>query len=90
MSPTSSMTRGLAAASRDERVRASLVRRPRASTTTPSHRRRAGSRAALVRALREIDAGTVADALEARARGAQRPSPIGPLAQVAAAGALDR
>ena len=45
-------------------------------------------RAALVRALDAIEPAAVVDALEARARGTQRPAPIGPLAQVAAAEAL--
>jgi len=78
----------LAEASRDESVRASLDVAP----TGFDHEAIAPDvelvRAALVRALGEIDTATVVDALEARARGAQRPAPIGPLAQVAAAEAL--
>jgi len=78
----------LAAASRDERVRASLD----VSPTGFDHDAVAPDvelvRAALVRALDAIEPAAVVDALEARARGTQRPAPIGPLAQVAAADAL--
>ncbi|WP_256794678.1 cupin domain-containing protein [Terrabacter sp. Ter38] len=78
----------LADISRDERVRASLDVAP----TGFDHEAIAPDvelvRTALVRALGEIDTATIVDALEARARGAQRPAPIGPLAQVAAAEAL--
>jgi hypothetical protein len=78
----------LAEASRDERVRASLAVAP----TGFDHQAIAPDvelvRAALVRALSEIDTAAVVDALEARARGTQRAAPIGPLAQVAAAEAL--
>ncbi|MBW8730290.1 MAG: cupin-like domain-containing protein [Terrabacter sp.] len=78
----------LADISRDERVRASLGVAP----TGFDHEAIAPDvelvRTALVRALGEIDMATVVDALEARARGAQRPAPLGPLAQVAAAEAL--
>ncbi|MER7071749.1 cupin domain-containing protein [Terrabacter sp. NPDC000476] len=45
-------------------------------------------RESLVRALGSIDPVAVVDALEARARGTQRPAPIGPLAQVSAAQSL--
>ena len=78
----------VAEASRDERVRASLAVAP----TGFDHQAIAPDvelvRAALVRALGEIDTAAVVDALEARARGTQRAAPIGPLAQVAAAEAL--
>ncbi|MGO4662444.1 cupin domain-containing protein [Terrabacter sp. 2TAF16] len=78
----------LAEASRDEGVRASLDVAP----TGFDHEAIAPDvelvREALVRALGEIDVATVVDALEARARGSQRPAPISPLAQVAAAEAL--
>src|SRR4051794_31808543 len=78
----------LADISRDERGRASLGVAP----TGFDHEAIAPDvelvRTALVRALGEIDMATVVDALEARARGAQRPAPLGPLAQVAAAEAL--
>jgi hypothetical protein len=78
----------LAEASRDERVHASLAVAP----TGFDHDAIAPDvelvRAALVRALGQIDTASVVDALEARARGAQRPAPISPLAQVAAAEAL--
>ncbi|GAA2467062.1 cupin domain-containing protein [Terrabacter carboxydivorans] len=74
--------------SRDERVRASLA----VSSTGFDHEVIAPDvelvRAALMRALGAIDTADVVDALEARARPAQRPSPIGPLAQLAAAGAV--
>lgn len=78
----------LAEASRDERVRASLDVAPTGfdhDTIAPDVEL---VRAALVRALGEIDTASVVDALEARARGSQRPAPIGPLAQVAATEAL--
>lgn len=78
----------LAAASRDERVRASLDVSPTGfdhDAITPDVDL---VRAALVRALDAIEPAAVVDALEARARGTQRPAPIGPLAQVAAAEAL--
>ncbi|MFM6849050.1 MAG: cupin domain-containing protein [Terrabacter sp.] len=78
----------LESASRDERVRASL-------DLTPSgfDRDLLGAdidlvRESLVRELMSIDSGAVVDALEARVRGAQRPAPIRPLAQVAAAESL--
>ncbi|WP_020143299.1 cupin domain-containing protein [Terracoccus sp. 273MFTsu3.1] len=78
----------LAEASRDESVRASLDIAP----TGFDHEAIAPDvelvRQSLVRALGEIDVATVVDALEARARGSQRPAPISPLAQVAAAAAL--
>ena len=45
-------------------------------------------REALVRALDDIDTGAVVESLETRARAAQRPSPIGPLAQLGAVEAL--
>ncbi|MBC9823775.1 cupin domain-containing protein [Terrabacter sp. MAHUQ-38] len=82
------VTIALATASRDERVRASL-------DVTPSGFDRNALvpdveivREALVQAMREVEPDDVVDALEIRARGAQRPSPISPLAQVAAAEAL--
>jgi len=78
----------LAAASRDERVRAALDVSPAGfdhDTLTPDVEL---VRAALVRALDAIEPAAVVDALEARARGTQRPAPLGPLAQVAAADAL--
>lgn len=82
------VTMALAAASRDERVRASLDISPTGfdhDTVAPDVEL---VRAALVRALDAIEPAAVVDALEARARGTQRPAPIGPLAQVAAAEAL--
>ena len=78
----------LASVSRDERVRASLDVAPTGfdhDALTPDVEL---VRAALVRALGEIEPAEVVDALELRARGTQRPSPIGPLAQVAAAESL--
>jgi hypothetical protein len=78
----------LAAASRDEQVRASLAPSPEGF----GHGSLDGDielvREALIRALREVEPDAVADALEARVRSAQRPFPIGPLAQLAAAEAL--
>ncbi|GAB3878369.1 cupin domain-containing protein [Terrabacter terrigena] len=78
----------LASASRDERVRASL-------DITPSGFDRDSLaadidivRESLIRGLGSVDAGAVVDALEARVRVAQRPAPIRPLAQVAAADTL--
>lgn len=78
----------LAEASRDERVRASLAVAPTGfdhATIAPDVEL---VRAALVRAIGEIEPSAVVDALEARARGTQRPAPMGPLAQVAAAEGL--
>ena len=79
----------LESASRDERVRASLG-------VTPSgfDRDSLGSdidlvRESLVRELQTLDAAAVVDALESRVRGAQRPAPIQPLAQLTAADALE-
>lgn len=46
-------------------------------------------RTALIRALHEIEPAAVADALAGRSRQALRAAPIAPLAQVAAAGALE-
>ena len=78
----------LAAASRDEQVRASLAPSPEGF----GHGALDGDielvREALLRALREVEPDAVADALETRVRSAQRPSPIGPLAQLAATEAL--
>jgi hypothetical protein len=78
----------LATASRDERVRASLDVTASGfgrDTLTPDVEL---VRDVLVAALREIEADAVVEALETRARLALRPSPINPLAQVAAAEAL--
>src|SRR6478735_2209203 len=79
----------LAQASRDVRVRESLGVAPdgfdRAFLTPDVEL----VRSALVRALHEIEPAAVVDALEARARVAQRPAPVGPLSQVAAAEALE-
>ncbi|NUR16721.1 MAG: cupin [Dermatophilaceae bacterium] len=78
----------LESASRDERVRASL-------DVTPAgfDRQSLGAdidlvRESLIRELRSIDPGAVVDALETRVRGAQRPAPVRPLAQLAAADTL--
>lgn len=79
----------LAQASEDVRVRESLGVAPdgfgRAFLTPDVEL----VRSALVRALHEIEPAAVVDALEARARVAQRPAPISPLSQVAAASALE-
>ncbi|GAA2745058.1 hypothetical protein GCM10009868_25150 [Terrabacter aerolatus] len=78
----------LARASLDERVRDSLAVSPSGfdhETIAPDIDL---VRAALVRALDEIEPSAVVDALEARARGTQRAAPLGPLAQVAAAESL--
>ena len=82
------MTAALAAASRDEQVRASLAPSPEGFGHGALATDIELAREALIRALREVDPDTVTDALETRVRAAQRPSPIGPLAQLAAAGAL--
>ncbi|MGO4596417.1 cupin domain-containing protein [Terrabacter sp. 2RAF25] len=78
----------LASVSRDERARASLPLTSSgldgASLTTDIEL----VRESLVRELGSVNAGDVVDALEARVRSAQRPAPIGPLAQVAAADTL--
>jgi hypothetical protein len=78
----------LAQASRDERVRASLAVSPGGFDSEVIAADVELVRAALIRALEEIDNDAVVDALDARARGSQRPAPIGPLAQVATAGSL--
>ncbi|HSU73771.1 MAG TPA: cupin domain-containing protein [Terrabacter sp.] len=78
----------LAEASRDERVRASLAMARGGfdqEAITPDVEL---VRAALVRVLHSIEPTAVVDALEARARVAQRPAPVSPLAQVAAAQVL--
>ncbi|GAA5026141.1 hypothetical protein GCM10023258_19650 [Terrabacter aeriphilus] len=78
----------LAELSRDEQLRSSLA----VSSSGFGTERLAPDvelvRESLVRALGSIDPVAVVDALEARARGTQRPAPIGPLAQVSAAQAL--
>ena len=78
----------LAAASEDEEVRASLGVSPdglgRGSLTTDIEL----VRDALLRALLEVRSEEVVDALQPRVRAAQRPSPIGPLAQLASVEAL--
>lgn len=79
----------LAELSHDPRLRASLDVAPGGlarGTLTPDVKL---VRTALVRALREIEPAAVVDALAGRARQAMRPAPIGPLAQVAAAEALE-
>jgi hypothetical protein len=82
------MASALAAASRDEQVRASLALSPEGFGHGTLDTDVELVRDALIRALREIDPDTVVDALETRVRAAQRPSPIGPLAQLAAVEAL--
>jgi hypothetical protein len=78
----------LAAASRDEQVRASLSPAPdgfgRGALDSDIER----VRGALIRALAEVETDTVSDVLQGRVRSAQRPSPLGPLAQLAAAESL--
>lgn len=78
----------LATASRDERLRESLDVTPSGLDRTALAPDVEIVRGALVQALREVEPGDVVDALEVRARAAQRPSPISPLAQVAAAEGL--
>ena len=46
-------------------------------------------RTAVLRAVGEVDVGDLAQALAVSARGAQRAAPVGPMAQAAAAAALD-
>jgi Cupin superfamily protein len=78
----------LATVSRDEQVRASLPVSPDGF----GHGDLSGDielvRAALLSALRDVKPDTVIDLLETRVRAAQRPSPIAPLAQLAAAESL--
>jgi hypothetical protein len=78
----------LAAVSRDERVRASLALSPEGFGHGALATDIELVREALIRALREVEPDAVTDALEDRVRSAQRPSPIGPLAQLAAVEAL--
>ena len=78
----------IAAASRDEQVRASLPLSPEGfghGTLTSDIEL---VREALLRALRDVEPDAVTDHLETRVRAAQRPAPIGPLAQLAAAESL--
>ncbi|MCU1536067.1 MAG: cupin 4 family protein [Humibacillus sp.] len=78
----------VAEVSRDPQVRASL---PLAADGLARGRLTADVdlvRAALVRALETVDADVVADSLQRQARAAQRPAPLGPLAQLAAADSL--
>jgi hypothetical protein len=82
------LAEALAAVSREPRMRASL---PMAVDSLSRDSLTADVdlvREALVRALGEVDPDAVAEALQRQARGAQRPSPLGPLAQLAAAAAL--
>ena len=78
----------LATVSRDEQVRASLPVSPDGF----GHGDLSGDielvRAALLSALRDVEPDTVIDLLEPRVRAAQRPSPIAPLTQLAAAESL--
>ncbi|HET8988252.1 MAG TPA: cupin domain-containing protein [Humibacillus sp.] len=74
--------------SRDEQLRASLAVSPEGFGHGELGTDIELVRDALLRALRDVDPDDVVDALQARVRTAQRPSPIGPLAQVAAAEAL--
>ncbi|WP_404388580.1 cupin domain-containing protein [Humibacillus xanthopallidus] len=78
----------ITAASRDEQVRASLPLSPEGfghgTLTTDIE----VVREALLRALRDVEPDAVTDHLETRVRAAQRPAPIGPLAQLAAAESL--
>jgi hypothetical protein len=78
----------LAAASRDAQVRASLpitsVGFGHGSLSTDIEL----VREALLKALRDVEPDTVTEHLETRVRAAQRPAPIGPLAQLAAAESL--
>jgi hypothetical protein len=78
----------LASASRDERVRASLDLTPSGFDRSSLTEEIDLVRERLVQELRSVDVGSVVDALETRVRSAQRPAPIRPLAQVAAAEAL--
>ena len=78
----------LTAASRDERVRASLPLSPEGFGHGTLATDIELVREALLRALRDVEPDAVTDHLETRVRAAQRPAPIGPLAQLAAAESL--
>ena len=78
----------LAAASRDEQVRASLPLSPDGFGHGDLGSDIDLVREALLSALRDVEPDTVIDLLEAQVRAASRPSPIGPLAQLAAAESL--
>ena len=82
------VTSALAAASREEPMRASLAVSPDGFGHGALGTDIELVREALIRALRDVDPDAVADSLETRVRAAQRPSPISPLAQVAAAESL--
>ncbi|TQM62044.1 cupin domain-containing protein [Humibacillus xanthopallidus] len=82
------VTSALAAVSRDEQVRASLTPSPEGFGHGALATDIELVREALIRALQEVEPDSVTDALETKVRAAQRPSPLGPLAQLAAAEAL--
>jgi lysine-specific demethylase/histidyl-hydroxylase NO66 len=83
------VARAVAAASEDERVRASLALG--FDVTDPSGWESDVDvvREALVRALRDVSIETLSAALADKSRGTQRAAPIGPVATVRAAAALD-
>jgi Cupin superfamily protein len=83
------VARAVAAASEDERVRASLALG--VDVTEPSGWESDVDvvREALVRALRDVPAETLADALALRHRGAQRAAPVSPVATARAAARLN-
>jgi hypothetical protein len=78
----------LAAVSRDEQVRASLAPSPEGFGHGALATDIELVREALIRALQEVEPDAVTGTLETKVRAAQRPSPLGPLAQLAAAEAL--
>jgi hypothetical protein len=84
------MAAAVARASRDERMRASLAVSPGGLDRDALRPEVEQVREELVRALRETDPDAVLDDLDRRHRAAQRPAPLGPLAQVAAADHLDK
>jgi bifunctional lysine-specific demethylase and histidyl-hydroxylase NO66 len=83
------VARAVAAASEDDRVRASLALGVDVADPSDWESDVDVVREALVRALRDVPVETLAAALAARSRGTQRAAPVGPVATVRAAASLD-
>ncbi|HET9944046.1 MAG TPA: cupin domain-containing protein [Actinomycetes bacterium] len=83
------VARALAAASEDERVRASLALGVDLTDTGAWESDLDVVREALVRALRDLPAESLTDALDLRSRQSQRAAPVNPVATVRAASQLD-
>jgi bifunctional lysine-specific demethylase and histidyl-hydroxylase NO66 len=83
------VARAVAAASEDDRVRASLALGVDVADPSDWESDVDVVREAMVRALRDVPVETLAAALAARSRGTQRAAPVGPVATVRAAASLD-